>query len=468
MPTEIDSGSVKLVSLVDDEHGFTASYNRSLLPLLDLDLGYEKRIWRGGYMFQQVSSTGVVEGRNGAAKAFLEGPTEWLWFVDSDMGYDADALEHLIAAADPEKRPIMGALCFGLGPLSSNADHGNSVVKTPFPTIYDLATNPDDEGDVAFRSRWNYLPNAVQRCAATGTGCILIHRSVLERMQVEFGENWFSRLKPPGGSKLFGEDTSFCWRAAMLDIPVHVNSGVKTSHLKPIYVTESLFMQHIVATPATEATAVVVPVLNRPQNAAPFMTSLRASSGLVECYAVVEEADTVTADAWREAGASLIVTNAHTFAEKINVGYQNTEEPWIFITGDDVRFHPGWLDHAQHVAKSTAAKVVGTNDLGNKAVMDGYHATHMLISRDYIDETGASWDGPGVVCHEGYRHWYVDNEIVEAAKQRRAFAPALASVVEHMHPLWGKADSDDVYNLGQATQARDKVTYLKRSRKHAA
>ena len=466
--SEFDPGSVKLVSLVDDEHGFTASYNRSLLPLLDFDLGNQRRIWRGGYFFQQVSSTGVVEGRNGAAKAFLEGNCEWLWFVDSDMGYDRDALEHLIATADPVERPIMGALCFGLGPISSAADHGSSVVKTPFPTIYDLVSNPDDETDVAFRSRWNYLPNAVQRCSATGTGCLLIHRSVLVQMFEKFGPNWFSRLRPPGGSNLFGEDTSFCWRAAMLDIPVYVNSGVKTSHLKPIYVTESLYMRHIVASPAKERTAVVVPVLKRPQNAEPFMDTLRASSGLVECYAVVEEDDVATQDAWREAGASLIVTNAHTFAEKVNVGYENTDESWIFIVGDDVRFHPGWLDHAQHVAKATGASVVGTNDLGNAAVMDGHHATHMLISRSYIAEHGASWDGPGVVCHEGYRHWYVDNEIVEAAKQRHAFAPALASVVEHMHPIWRKGEDDEVYELGQSTEARDKVTFLKRSKKHGA
>lgn len=473
MGTDFDPGAVKLVSLCDDEHGFTASYNRSLLPLLDLDLGYEKRIWRGGYIFQQVSSTGVVEGRNGAAKAFLEGRAEWLWFVDSDMGFDSDALEHLIAAADPVDRPIMGGLCFGLGALTSNADHGQSVVKNPFPTIYDLVSNPDDPADVAFRSRWNYLPNTVQRCAATGTGCLLIHRSVLEVMQEKFGPEWFSRLRPPGGSKLFGEDTSFCWRAAMLDIPVHVNSRVKTSHLKPIYVTESLYMQQVIAMPATDPTAVIVPVLQRPQNAEPFMLSLRASTGLAEVYAIVEEDDVVTQDAWREAGASLVVTNVHTFAEKVNVGYQNTDEPWLFLVGDDVRFHPGWLDHAQHVAKATGASVVGTNDLATKVVMDGDHATHILIARDYIAETGASWDyggfgGPGVVCAEAYRHMFVDNEIVTAAKQRGVFAPALASIVEHIHPVVKKTEMDPVYELGAKNAGKDKITWLRRSKANAA
>ena len=76
---------------------------------------------------------------------------------------------------------------------------------------------------------------------------------------------------------------------------------------------------------------------------------------------------------------------------------------------------------------------------------DGDHATHLLIPAAYIDEHGASWDGPKVVCHEGYRHWYVDDEIVTAAKQRGVWAMALGLQVEHLHPVWGKAENDDTY-----------------------
>jgi hypothetical protein len=114
------------------------------------------------------------------------------------------------------------------------------------------------------------------------------------------------------------------------------------------------------------------------------------------------------------------------------------DAPWIFITGDDVRFHPGWLDHAQHIAALTGAHVVGTNDWGNPRVMAGEHGTHLLIRRSYIEEQGASWDGPGVVCHEGYRHNYVDDEIVTVAKQRGVWVSAPGSVVEHFHPMLGQ------------------------------
>jgi hypothetical protein len=94
--------------------------------------------------------------------------------------------------------------------------------------------------------------------------------------------------------------------------------------------------------------------------------------------------------------------------------------------------------------------------------MNGEHATHMLVARDYVTEQGASWDGPGIVCHEGYQHWFVDDELVTVAKQRNTFAPALASIVEHLHPAWGKADTDTTYELGQKSAGVDQVTFKRR------
>src|SRR4029077_20483144 len=151
-----------------------------------------------------------------------------------------------------------------------------------------------------------------------------------------------------------------------------------------------------------------------------------------------------------------------TFAEKVNQAYRETDEPWLFLVGDDVRFQPGWLDQAQHAARD-GAHVIGTNDLHNPLVLKGEHATHLLIRRNYIDERGASWDGPKVVCHEGYGHWFVDNEIVSVAKQRKVWAFAHHSKVEHLHPLWGGAETDATYELGQSRIVEDKALFEARS-----
>jgi hypothetical protein len=223
--------------------------------------------------------------------------------------------------------------------------------------------------------------------------------------------------------------------------------------------------------PKVESTAVIVPVMGRPHHAAPFMDSLRASTNDAVAYAVCDHAESDVIDAWDVAGAQVMfpsgMSTQGTFAEKVNAGYRFTSEPWLFIVGSDVRFHNGWLRQAHAVAWATGARVIGTNDLGNKLVMAGDHGTHLLIARNYVDEVGASWDGPGVVCHEGYRHWYVDDEIVTAAKQREVWASARMSVVEHLHPVFLKAKHDEVYAYGQSFKAQDEALHVDRRARYA-
>jgi hypothetical protein len=217
-----------------------------------------------------------------------------------------------------------------------------------------------------------------------------------------------------------------------------------------------------------KSTAVIVPVLGRPHHAAPFMESLRASTDDAKVYAITSPFEPGDRGAWKAAGADFVGSGLrHTFAEKVNLGYLLSREPWLFIVGSDVVFHTGWLQQAQAVAFATGANVIGTNDLGNELVMAGEHGTHLLIRRSYVDSVGASWDGPGVVCHEGYRHWYVDDEIVTAAKDRGVWAWASLSIVEHMHPAFRKAPTDDVYQIGQSFKNVDAQLHMERRQRYA-
>lgn len=147
-----------------------------------------------------------------------------------------------------------------------------------------------------------------------------------------------------------------------------------------------------------------------------------------------------------------------TWAEKINYGYRHTTEPWIFCAADDIQFHPGWVEAAMAVASMGGYYLIGTNDLGNPRVRAGQHATHFLVRREYADQYGTV-DQPGAVLHEGYRHWCADDEAVQTAIARGCFAPCLTSVVEHHHPLWGKAEPDPTYHYGGLHVERDRRWY---------
>jgi GT2 family glycosyltransferase len=452
------------------------SWHYSVFGLWTEDLRRNRRIARGGIIAMRTHSGQLTTARNQAVKYLLDSDTPWLLWVDTDMGFQPDLMERLLEVADPAERPIVGALCFSQRELGPDGFGGHQTLATP--TIFGwVPADQTPDGEVGgFEVVADYPANEVVRCAATGAAAVLIHRSVFERITTKYGAEWYHRI--PARDGLMGEDLSFCMRATALDIPIHVHTGVRTTHAKQIWLSEDAFLAQTVAPPATAECAVLVPVLGRPEHAEPFMRSLRASTGLATCYAICDYDDDQAMAAWKQAGAEVLIhpglevndrgqptgnyrDRPGTFAEKVNYGFEMTAEPWLLLVGSDVRFHPGWLDHAQAVA-SDRYHVVGTNDLGNPRVMAGEHATHLLIRRAYVDEVGASWDGPGVVAHEGYRHWHVDDELAAAARQRGVWAMALASRVEHLHPYWGKGERDEVYDLGESHADQDKALWVER------
>ena len=194
--------------------------------------------------------------------------------------------------------------------------------------------------------------------------------------------------------------------------------------------------------------AILVPVLRRPHRVAPTMGSVAAATTVPHrLLFIASPGEDAEVDALERAGADFVVVDWEPgpgdYARKINHGYRLTEEPYLFTGADDLAFHPRWAEEA--LARMTGrVGVVGTNDLGNPRVMRGLHSTHSLVRRAYADERGTV-DGPGAIYHEGYPHEYVDNELVGTAKHRRAWAFARRSFVEHLHPNWGKAPSDESY-----------------------
>lgn len=214
------------------------------------------------------------------------------------------------------------------------------------------------------------------------------------------------------------------------------------------------------------ATVVIVPVLNRPHRVAPLIESLTAATPephrlLFVCtLGDVDEIDTIDRHG---AERMVIPPNARgDYAVKINIGYRRSTEPFLFCAADDLAFHPGWLSIALAAMTDATVGVVGTNDLGNARVMAGLHSTHSLVRRSYVDRFGTV-DEPGKVLHEGYPHTYCDDEFVHTARYRGAWVSAPDSVVEHLHPDWGKGDGyDQTYVLSQASMVPGRKLFNRR------
>jgi hypothetical protein len=215
--------------------------------------------------------------------------------------------------------------------------------------------------------------------------------------------------------------------------------------------------------------AILVPVLGRPENAARLVESITAAATVpYRVRFLCSPGDDEEIAACEATGVEVRVCpfpdGRGNYAKKINLGFCETGEPWIFQAADDLRFKRGWDEKALRVGETSRAGIVGTNDLGNPRVKRGLLSTHSLIRRSYVDEQGTSLDGPGVVLHEGYHHNFVDAEMVELAVVRRQFQFAKVSIVEHLHPHWGKAKMDATYDLGLSTYKADQRLFAERMR----
>lgn len=190
------------------------------------------------------------------------------------------------------------------------------------------------------------------------------------------------------------------------------------------------------------------------------MESVSVTEEPHKVYFICSPKDTAQIEECERSGANVVTVSfkplSGDFARKINHAFSVTDEEWLFQAADDIRFSPGWDRQALATAARYRAGVIGTNDLGNPLVLRGKTSTHTLFRRSYIDDYGSGTvDDTGKVFCELYDHQYVDSEFIQTAKMRRQWAFSKNSIVEHLHPHWGKAEMDKTYEKATRRTSRD-------------
>lgn len=208
------------------------SWHRSIMDLFVFDkVSEDNHIAGAPFAIACDGPHGLVEGRNMAVRNMLDNTdAEWLFWIDTDMGFEPDSLRRLLAAADPIDRPVVGGLCFALKHVKPDGYSG--FVQRPLPTLFRMAK--DIDGHMGFANRMVYPSNSLVQVAGTGSAFILIHRSVLEDIRSRMGDSWYEPVRYEDGRPL-SEDLSFCWRAGVVGAKVFVHTGVKTTHHKEIW-----------------------------------------------------------------------------------------------------------------------------------------------------------------------------------------------------------------------------------------
>ena len=181
--------------------------------------------------------------RNEVVQAFLENPqnqgAEWLFFIDSDETITPEAFDKLCAAAHAEDRPVVAGLYFGAWNTGDVYPHATPMI---------LRWNVESNG---YTPVWDFPEDAVIPIDAAGTGALLVHRRVLEKIRDDSNASpvaqheagkwcWFKDL--PVGGQWWGEDIYFCKRVQDAGFPIVAATGCRLDHHKEFWVSARQFV----------------------------------------------------------------------------------------------------------------------------------------------------------------------------------------------------------------------------------
>jgi len=234
---EAREGTVQIAYLYRDEVSY--SWHESMWEMFAHDRAHGRHL-RDRRLAIRTHPIRMVQSRNLVVRAFLdETDAEWLFWVDTDMGWRPDALERLLSAADPATAPMVGGLCFGLYPTGYDGMGGLRFNVTP--TLFLIAKRVKD-GAPVYSPMPTYPEDTVTQVHATGSAFLLVHRTVFEKVRAEHGEHWYDQIID-GDGEVLGEDISFCLRAGALGVPMFVDTGTPTTHHKHVWIGEDDFWQ---------------------------------------------------------------------------------------------------------------------------------------------------------------------------------------------------------------------------------
>ena len=206
--------------------------NGTIDALLAMDLIHVARE-KGGHFdhLVQVGNVGLTtRSRNVVVKTFLETTdADWLLMIDSDERLSLETWHKLIDSAHEKDRPIVSGLVFA---AFFDGDDG----LRPVPTIYKM------DSEKGLQPIDAYPIDELIEVDAVGTGCLLIHRSVLLDMQKQAtpnqGKDWAWFVEGAIDGTYFGEDLLFSKRLKSMGYKIFAHTGAILPHHKQFWLDD--------------------------------------------------------------------------------------------------------------------------------------------------------------------------------------------------------------------------------------
>ena len=173
--------------------------------------------------FISLQGSGVISRlRNQVAATFLDATKDdWLLMIDTDEMLSKDNFAKLLQSADAKLRPIVSGVVFG-------AWETGEIYPEPVPCIF----KTNDTGGLF--PVHEYEKDQLIEIDAAGTGCLLVHRKVLERFREDANEHqgkmWGFFQDMPLNGEWIGEDILFSLRAKSFGYRLFAHTGVLLPH----------------------------------------------------------------------------------------------------------------------------------------------------------------------------------------------------------------------------------------------
>jgi GT2 family glycosyltransferase len=226
-------------------HGATVTqeFHHSLAGMFIRDAWGSRRILN---FAPQYRGANICKSRNQMVNDMLaQDNAEWLLILDSDAVFAADLLDRLLWDADPQDRPIVGGLAHQYrGKVDENfdpvLDERGVQIREVQPTMYKTEWD-EDGGWIGYREVLSYR-SGLNEVDATGCHCLLVHRTVFEKIESDHPYRWFREDQISPGV-IAGEDIWFCVEATRHGFPVYVDTTIEVGHAKVVVLDST--MSHV-------------------------------------------------------------------------------------------------------------------------------------------------------------------------------------------------------------------------------
>lgn len=161
----------------------------------------------------------VYTSRNELAQQAIKMGADYIFWLDSDMAFEADTLKQMLKTMEENKLDMLSGVYYRRNP--------------PYTPVLFNRLETSDEEKVDF-SEFEKIPEGIFEVGGCGFGCVLMKTDILVSVLGRF-RTFFNPMKGAG------EDLAFCIRARECGYKIYADSSISLGHCSHSIVTKQFF-----------------------------------------------------------------------------------------------------------------------------------------------------------------------------------------------------------------------------------